>query len=194
MKKLLAILLITVLGLLPLLSAAFCEDNTEAEPFTFRDGVTWGMDRDKVISLEGKEYEEDEKEGRTWLIYKRKKVGAYECKLIYAFSSDTLDFCSYWLDEVEDNVFDNLIRAYSLKYGDPEEVSSGEFIALSKRLTPSTPLKNTDLFSVCKWEPEKGTTIYMFKNLNTKCIRIYYMSPDGAQAGDPGQEIDLIGL
>ena len=91
---------ITVLGLLPLLSAAFCEDNTEAEPFTFRDGVTWGMDRDKVISLEGKEYEEDEKDkllirpgitGYTQAYY-RNGLGVREKRLYDAWYAHSVSF------------------------------------------------------------------------------------------------------
>lgn len=114
MKKWFALALVLVV-----LSVSF---SAIAEPFSIRNGVTFGMTREEIIACEGAEPHE---ENATMLLYTKQKSAGKDCSILYTLTDGLLTNIAVSFKEehsfengyIED--FLDVSQSLKTKYGEP---------------------------------------------------------------------------
>ena len=161
--------------------------------FTFRNGVTWGMDKEAVIAAEGEEFEENMAGGFNAVIYNDVKVSQYTARLYYIFKSGRLVMAGDEMNgDLSQEMFDYLAKAYDTKYGEQREGIAEECLAFYAKANPEYTLEQVSGFDTCKWETAGDTQIWqVWEKGDGNSINIFYISPEYL---NPEEEIDLSGI
>ena len=148
----------------------------EAEPFTFRGGITWGMSPEEVIALEGEEYSEMENNGHPIIGYLDVEISQYKGGLVYFFDDNQLALCVYSITDGNLNEeYDYLKKVYSGKYGEAQDFEWKKFKIFMNNI--NLPLhEETCVYTLCKWILADGTQIWLGQQ-DPDGIFIFYIEP-----------------
>lgn len=145
----------------------------DEEPFVFRNGITWGMSKAEVMALENGEASEYEEFGLIGLIYGDVRISRFNGELCYYFLNDALVVCGYQVsyDHTQES-FEYLKKAYSAKYGEPEEGNMESLYALGNRINPQF----SSVFNfrqVLDWKTAGDTQIWMYQDEHNNLYILY---------------------
>ena len=117
-----------------------------SQPFTFRNGVTFGMTKEEVLATEGNpeidddEAGEEEMNGRMigFLEIEDVDFEGMEADAEYAFVDDSMTFCGYELDLETDEEYQKVVDALSAQFGPAQEGDAERLNRLMEILTGQT--------------------------------------------------------
>lgn len=186
MKKLLSVLLVMLL----ILSAwAFAEeeitepfpedeiedelyeevDEETAEPFSFRNGITWGMTREQVLEAEGNpKYETDRDDVIDIIEIEDVQFGGAECDLEYHFANDALFMAVVEYDDDAKVDFADLRARLTERFGEP-----GAFSEAIKAELSEDELKELD--TIASWTLPDGTEVWLMEDSDDHTIDIAFV-------------------
>ena len=117
-----------LLCLILILMLVFNAGSAEGNAFSFRNGVTWGMNPSEVIETEGPvEYIENEISIGRAITYEGISAAGTTASLNYYFINDMLVDISYNFDDSALD-YDSLVASYTAKYGQPGEIAPERII------------------------------------------------------------------
>ena len=110
--------------LLPACTAFAAETS---QPFTFRNGVTFGMTKDEVLEAEGNPEAntgDDNINGRTvtYMEIEDTTFAGLTAAAEYVFIDDSMTFCGYMLDMESDEDYDKAVEELSAEFGPAQEL------------------------------------------------------------------------
>ena len=109
----------------------------EAEAFSFRNGITFGMSEEEVIQMEASKNQLDEDVWSETELGEWKLIGAnyqasyggYETSLVYLFYDECMQVAAYDFTEIEtEEEYDILEEQISEEYGESIDVSSEDIV------------------------------------------------------------------
>lgn len=157
------------------ITEAFPEDEDEAdapdiEPFTFRNGITWGMTKQEVLQTEGNpKYETDTDDATETIEIEDVEFGGAKCDLEYTFSDDDLFMVSVEYDTDEVNVsFDGLRSKLVERFGEPGAFSDDVKSELSEDALE-------ELDTIASWTLEDGTEVWLMEDTDDQSIDIVFV-------------------
>lgn len=159
MKRMISIVLILLF--------AFCAFAEEEEPFSFREGIEWGMTQKEVLAAEGNpKYETDDDDGVRTIEIDNVTQGGAECDIEYGFVHDALFMATIEYDLDEANIsFDQIESKLKERCGAPSDFNSDIKSLLSKD-------DLSDLDAVTSWVLDDGTMIWLMENDDDHTIQI----------------------
>ena len=183
MKKLIALLLV--------LALMGCAALAEAQAFSFRNGVAWGMTVDEVLAAEGNPEYETFNSGdgvMTGLEIDDATAAGVEADLMYNFTNGRLVMCGYEFD-AEDVTIDALAEQLAVKYGPASESDFAAVVEIYNIMFG--PGKMTEEFltersSRC-WMLEDGTILLLIA-YSDDAIDLAYMDGTGIRASQSVDE------
>lgn len=164
MKKLLVMLLATVLLLC---GAAMAE-----EPFTFRDGLKWGMSPDEVQAVEGEFDDEYSFGGTNMALIEEGNYEGIDCMLQYMFIDNK--FCAfavgprYDADSLTQQELEQIAAYLTAAYGEPAPAGAVPYL-IDKFIT------NSGVEIVTGWQPTEDVYIALIDTYETTAL--YYFDP-----------------
>ena len=167
----------------------------EAEPFSFRNGITFGMSIEEIKEIEEVQNHLDPEKWRTsfeygWTVLtmdEKVRISQYTGEIVYFFNNDMMQSALYMVTTEDiDEVYQGITKALSSIYGDCEDVDQNQIESMIKFFTPVHYLS---LSEGKKWI-DKKVIVYQYKTRKTK-FYIQYLNP----AFDyPNPPIDVTGL
>ena len=161
--------------------------SSEDDSFVFRDGITWGMSKEDIIALEGNDYRSvsTDFEDFELLNYMDKQVSDYPAELNLAFYQNSLICAGYFFYPDSQEDIDNLILAYTTKYGESHP-GKEDFLKLYQLTQPDYAeyCAAYDEDNFFKWYAPGNTYILIFMEpvqfeTNSYTIAtIYYIPPE----------------
>lgn len=184
MKKLIALVLVmTLMG---------CAALAEAQAFSFRDGVAWGMTQDEVLAAEGNpEYKSfNANDGMTGIEIDDAAVAGVEADLTYIFMNGSLVVSSYVFD-AEDVTVDALAEQLTGKYGPASEAEAGYAAFLEVYSIWGNPGIMTEEYLAERqthcWLLEEGTILLLIADSDDDIV-LMYMDGTGIRASQSVDE------
>ena len=181
--------------LLALLVALFglpARAESQPEPFIFRNGVTWNIDMEQVLSLEGNpEYEEkwfNSGMTRVIQIHGVSAAGVDDVTLEYCFMGDTLLQAGYDFTGTEID-FDTLSRALTQVYGEPE-IEDRELLSRLNECVWGQPVEGE--YQLANWHTPDGTYISLIDIIGM--LLLDYTDQPSALAADLFPPEGVLGL
>lgn len=163
MKKLLVMLLAAVL----LCGAAMAE-----EPFSFRDGLKWGMSPDEVQAVEGEFDDKYSFGGTDMALIEEGNYEGIDCMLQYMFIDNK--FCAfavgprYDADSLTQQELEQITAYLTAAYGEPAPAGAVPYL-IDKFIT------NSGVEIVTGWQPTKDVYIALIDTYETTAL--YYFDP-----------------
>lgn len=190
MKRIVSLLLLLVLAI----SLTACTDpagkdsktNTpvtagEAEPFSIRNNVTWGMTRKQVETAEA-ESNMSKNEGvfnehwRALAYYPAPVEIGYVFQLLYMFGDEKLSSIIYDSgSDVGANEYTDMIKAMNDIYGAERTPETAEVLKVLDVMLPGM-YNASNVVNACAWKYGTDTDIYMFKYQKDMFIIMYVNS------------------
>lgn len=170
----------------------------EAEPFSFRNGVTFGMSAGEIIAIESAQNFVDKDTWHTemvhaWTSLNRGpeydiKISQYTGCIEYLLLNNAMQVAYYDIaTNGEDEVYQNITKALSSVYGDYEEVDSETISSVMWTIYPSYIDPGVSEARVWK---RHNVIIYQFVD-KYEHLTILYLNPAFDYANPP---IDVTGL
>ncbi len=175
MKKTAAFLLIALV-----LFAAFGAA-AQTAPFTFRNGIQWGMSPEEVQAAEAAEPAVSQEMDSGYLInlYTGAAVSNYSATLEYVFLKDALKLAVYdFTGNVAEKDFSYLSGALGSVYGEAEPIGPEAIYDVLNAIVPDAYDLNA-LTGCIHWPLDSATDIYMFYYTEDQ-FSIMYVSEDYA--------------
>ncbi|MDO4867190.1 MAG: hypothetical protein Q4C10_11615 [Clostridia bacterium] len=183
MKKLITLLLV--------LALMGCAALAEAQAFSFRNGVAWGMTQDEVLAAEGNpNYEAfDAGDGSmTGIEIDDVTAAGVEAELMYNFMNGSLVMCGYEFD-ADDVTIDALAEQLTGKYGPESEADYAAIVEIYNIMFG--PGRMTEEFlsgrSPRCWQLEDGTILLLIAYSDDD-IDLAYMDGTGLRASQSVDE------
>lgn len=146
------------------------KDETPAEPFRIREGVTWGMTMKQVLEAEGNpEYAEDDVEDVHVVTIEGKRVAGAECVVEYMFTEDALIMACFDYDTEDGAVsYEAMEAALTGRYGEASAVSDELKSAL-----PGEMLSDVDALSC--WLLDSDTLVCLMEDVDEHELVVLFM-------------------
>lgn len=178
MKKLLAL---TIAFLLPYAALA-----SENEPFSFRDGIMFGMSVEQVYAMEGIALGADCK-NETGLLYRDQTVAGMPTTLVYRFENDELIDATYYFNEKHEtdqeyiDDFHALKKGLVSKYGNQDERTSDQVWFREEYETDEkladTPVSSGSSSFLASWSlPDVTIDLFLYGSKESCGISLSYTS------------------
>ena len=186
MKKIKTLLLITLILIMTASAVSALASGTP--PFSFRNGVCFGMSAQEIIQLEAanSQVEQDawdttdmsgQAPGLSLLMAQTMvKVSTYDATLGYFLSNDRMQGAAYDFPICTDDMYQDLTAALSAVYGDSQRLSFDVLVQDLQRLVPSVYDNAPSGYGVRAWQLE-NVTIYLFY-YDDDMFGILYLNPD----------------
>lgn len=168
------------------------------EVFTFRNGATWGMNREQVIALEGTEpARKTQRNFRYVLFFDPIEVSIVKDGIAaYMFREDTDSLIATWyaLENATAEKTDYFVRAYTAKYGEEKEANPGDYCAINEKMhgDPASAAAYIE-GSFHRWDGPGGTQIWCCVRTDNLLI-LTYASPEIVQEALQAPETDSVDL
>lgn len=156
-------------------------DASATQPFTFRNGITWGMSPEEVAATEEGEPLSTKLDTGEILIYENSRVSKYPSQLGFYFISGKLVMSIYVPENPNEEMLNTLRKAYDTRYGEEAEADPAACHAVMDRVNPGYYTEEqVAAFPMYRWVAEGDTEIWMvFENPAAEGqIGILYVSPD----------------
>lgn len=152
--------IISLVGLLLIPACIFAEEATTMPPsaFAFRDGITWGISMENVLTLESGEAYSDSVGESVVLRYGQVSVSNYSATLSYIFQDNILVSAFYYFEDSSLRDYFYLLSALSSKYGDPISPDINRQTTLFCLLG----IPEEEAYKLANWELADGTYIALF--------------------------------
>ena len=186
MRKPLLFIIAICLSISLLISNAFASSSEDGS-FIFRDGITWGMSKEDITALEGDDYRSvsTDFEGFELLNYMDKQVSDFSAELNLVFHQNLLICAGYFFYPDSQEDIDNLILAYTTKYGESHP-GKEDYLKLHQLTQPDyaeyCAAYDEDKFF--KWYAPGNTDILIFmepvqfETYSYTIATIYYIPPE----------------
>ena len=191
--------LIMGLSLMMAISAGFAEDNhiptireqftIEQQPFSFRNGVQWGMTPDLVRTIETESMTERGKgEWFVMMTDEQVPVSRFTADLIFIFQNQTLKMITYEFQEDATILnYQYLIGALTSVYGEAQDASPETIKQLMDLIYPDR-FRTERIREQKVWNYTDGTHVYLYYFADSN-YAILYTSPEFS-AQNNGYEIN----
>ena len=182
MKRRIALVLVmTLMG---------CAALAEAQAFSFRDGVAWGMTQDEVLAAEGNpEYKSfNANDGMTGIEIDDAAIAGVEADLMYNFMNGSLVMCGYEFD-AEDITVDALAEQLASEYGPESEADYAAVVEVYNIMFGAGGMTEeflTEREAHC-WTLEDGT-ILLLVAYSDDDLDLAYMDAAGIRASQSVDE------
>lgn len=153
--------------------------NYEKKPFTFRNGVTWGMNPQQVSVIENTVMEQySSNEWSVLMTANPVQVSLFSADLVYIFKQNALRMITY---EFRTNCsslnFQYLTGALCSVYGESMEANPAIIKGWMDRVYPNR-YKLELIKNGVEWSAEDGTYIYLYYFTEDSKYAILYACPD----------------
>ena len=184
-----ALLAVSVMLALAMVSCAAAENSTgassiremvmtEKKAFSFRNGITWGMNPQQVAAIENVPMEQAfSSEWSILLTSSQVPVSRFSADLVYIFRQDALRMITYeFKNDCSTLNYQYLAGALCSLYGESREAGPAMIKGWMDRVYQN--YYNQDLIhNAMEWTAEDGTAIYLYY-VTEKTYAILYVCPN----------------
>ena len=150
--------------------------DSAVKPFSFRNGVLWGMDSAQVQSTES--IQMDERSSGEWSVMVSSEpveVSRFTADLIYMFRDNALQMIAYEFQTCTTLNYQYLTGALSAVYGESQTADATRIKAYMDLLYPDR--YRTDWIThMYVWHAEDGTCVFMYY-YSSEAYAILYVNP-----------------
>ncbi len=159
--------------------SSFREMMTEKKTFTFRNGVTWGMNTQQVSVVENVPMEQYSSNDWSVLMTSAPvRVSRFSADLVYIFYQDALRMITYeFRTDCSSLNFQYLTGALCSVYGESMEANPAIIKGWMDRVYPNR-YKLELIRNGVEWSAEDGTYIYLYYFTEDQKYAILYACPD----------------
>ena len=189
-----ALIAVSVMLALAMVSCAAAENSTgassiremvmtEKKAFSFRNGITWGMNHQQVAAIENVPMEQAfSSEWSILLTSSQVPVSRFSADLVYIFYQNALRMITYQFQQDCSTLnYQYLTGALSVKYGESKEAKPAVIKGWMDRIYQNY-YRQELIRNALEWNAEDGTSIYLYY-YTENAYAILYVCPVSGGAG-----------
>lgn len=195
MKRIRIAALLTALLMIPAVTAAGAENTAapsirdmviaenEKKPFSFRNGITWGMNTQQVSLIE--DIPMEQRSSSEWSVMVTAEpvaVSRFHADLVYMFYQDALRMITYEFQKDCSTLnFQYLTGALCSLYGDSREASPLTIKGWMDRIYQNYYTQEL-IHNAQEWIAEDGTSVYLYYYSETAYAILYVCPTSGGSS------------